>query len=62
MRLKIKSLRNINVETECPVGNAKTDEKSDSKSLNLDINDSTITHYEQDYENAINAVSIIGYF
>ncbi|XP_076247328.1 dynein axonemal intermediate chain 2 isoform X1 [Calliopsis andreniformis] len=55
LRLKIKSLRNTNVETESVVGNIKTDEKLDSRNSTLGSNDTMIMNYEQEYENAINA-------
>ncbi|XP_076639705.1 dynein axonemal intermediate chain 2 [Colletes latitarsis] len=53
MRLKMKSLRNINFEIECSTGNMKIDEKPDSKCLNLGTNDAMLMNCEQDYEDAI---------
>ncbi|KAG6801639.1 dynein intermediate chain 2, axonemal isoform X1 [Apis mellifera caucasica] len=51
-RLKMKSLRNINFENECPIGNIKNDEKN-LKYFNN--HDEILIHCEEDYENAIKA-------
>lgn len=51
-RLKMKSLRNINFEMECPIGNIKNDEKN-LKYFNN--HDEILIHCEEDYENAIKA-------
>ncbi|XP_076663625.1 dynein axonemal intermediate chain 2 isoform X1 [Andrena cerasifolii] len=55
LRLKIKSLRNTNIETEYSGGNSRIDENSDSKNLSTGTNDTVILHCEQEYENAIDA-------
>ena len=55
LRLKIKSLRNTNIETEYSGGNSRIDENSDSKNLSTGANDTMILHCEQEYENVIDA-------
>lgn len=52
----MKSLRNINFEIECPIGNTKNDEKN-LKYFNN--NNEILIHCEEDYENVIKAVSVI---
>lgn len=52
----MKSLRNINFEMECPIGNIKNDEKN-LKYFNN--HDEILIHCEEDYENAIKAVSVM---
>lgn len=53
----MKSLRNINTETECTTGSTKNDEK-DLKCSNSNTNDVVLIHCEEDYDNAIKAVSL----
>ncbi|XP_071857511.1 dynein axonemal intermediate chain 2 isoform X1 [Bombus fervidus] len=53
-RLKMKSLRNINTETECTIGSTKNDEE-DLKCSNSNTNDAVLIHCEEDYDNAIKA-------
>ncbi|XP_033311162.1 dynein intermediate chain 2, axonemal isoform X2 [Bombus bifarius] len=53
-RLKMKSLRNINTETECTTGSTKNDEKN-LKCSNSNTNDAVLIHCEEDYDNAIKA-------
>ncbi|XP_076280813.1 uncharacterized protein LOC143209283 [Lasioglossum baleicum] len=55
LRLKMKSLRNTNVEIDYSTGSTKTDEKFDSKHPIPDTNDAIIQICEQEYENAIEA-------
>ncbi|XP_003707045.2 dynein axonemal intermediate chain 2 isoform X1 [Megachile rotundata] len=55
IRLKMKSLRNTNVEIDSSTGNAKSEEKVNSKCLNSNVNDILLIHCEEDYENAIKA-------
>lgn len=52
----MKSLRNINFENECPIGNIKNDEKN-LKYFNN--HNEILIHCEEDYENAIKAVSVM---
>ncbi|KAK1132130.1 hypothetical protein K0M31_016263 [Melipona bicolor] len=53
-KLKMKSLRNTNYETECPTGNTKNYE-NDPKCLNSNANNAVLIHCEEDYDNAIKA-------
>lgn len=60
--MKIKSLRNANIEADNSGGNSRIDENADSKNLSTGTNDTMILHCEQEYENAIDAVSIVWHF
>ena len=53
----MKSLRNTNFETECATGNTKNYE-DDPKCLNCNIDNAVLIHCEEDYDNAIKAVSL----
>lgn len=53
----MKSLRNTNFETECPTGNTKNCEDN-PKCLNFNTNNAVLIHCEEDYDNAIEAVSL----
>ena len=54
LRLKMKSLRNINVEIDSSTINTRTEEKVSSQCLNSNVNN-ILKHCEEDYETAIKA-------
>ncbi|XP_033330387.1 dynein intermediate chain 3, ciliary isoform X1 [Megalopta genalis] len=59
LRLKMKSLRNTNIEIDYSTGGTKIDEKLDSKHSISDTHDAVLKICEQEYENAIETVSTI---
>nr|XP_034190181.1 dynein intermediate chain 2, axonemal isoform X1 [Osmia lignaria] len=54
LRLKMKSLRNTNVEIDSSTINTRTEEKVSSQCLNSNVNN-ILKHCEEDYETAIKA-------